>query len=838
MLMPRTASTCTTDSSVHSSQAAAVIMSLFKATIAFRPQSKLFISRTGGDQEETPSSWDLVVETIVCISSSVKSYRELESPLQAIIDCFLPAQKAHKASALEALTSVADKVERFISCLHNVSQNLWEPMFDIVVVKCYGQFLRTIDSADIAILIRKRRSAQRQATVATKEADTVTTPEYCLTCRKPVLWWSVNKQRTRISLAQQLDEDHDRIDGSTSLQRITLDTNENPCICSFSEQRTTLDAAKWTGLPFRVLLLRSQLVQNLLGTIKRIRTYKPVKIRTASESAPSPLVPATVLLRHLVAAVIESMGCGAFKLQLILAVGDGTKEELRSVLQELWQWFEKDSKDPARLNDASKYGSTAAIAIQVYCEIVCECRFFEDASESWQALVPIRDKLWSLAETESTNDSTTRLLLRAVSSIMCHRQLHTTTVDTQAFDGDLHTFMRDLSLHFGEARLWLDDEMKDPEVDEVMTFLRTTGILGFGETIPDKLASFVVAAVPVAAASTTSAVGNKGIRVWPCSVSVSKRQRRESLRATIGRMIPSHDASDCLSQHEALAKNRALLSKKGPNGGGRIGASILQHLNDDVLEIVFSYLGWQRLRWISGLCKTWHRIAWKDSLWKVLYTSRYELRGSPESIQDAVMANGGTWRTLFMAKRQAEHNIRLRYSGRIWKHRTCSHAGCFVVLRSPQSQQKHEAVHQRRLAAEAARRKKRLVMKEKKEAKARRTPTKTAKKRSREKDETLVVPMSLAESKGPTPLSSEPSPTTSPSPKRTKRVACTNNNDDDDNNNNTNNDATIEVISNDITSNDNNNAFVDDANDDTEEEDKSNVVLDKALEAPSIYLFE
>ena len=153
---------------------------------------------------------------------------------------------------------------------------------------------------------------------------------------------------------------------------------------------------------------------------------------------------------------------------------------------------------------------------------------------------------------------------------------------------------------------------------------------------------------------------------------------------------------------------------------------IMEYLQTDILQIIFSFLGYKRLVKLREVCSTWKEITDTSKwLWFTAYKSRFGLLPEDCKTFDAhgshITSTGShcgasavssvllaarpayDWKELFQSKWRAERNLQFRWEyGSGWRYRICQHIGCLVVMTSAKKQAQHYKSHQRREQREQA----------------------------------------------------------------------------------------------------------------------------------------
>ena len=235
----------------------------------------------------------------------------------------------------------------------------------------------------------------------------------------------------------------------------------------------------------------------------------------------------------------------------------------------------------------------------------------------------------------------------------------------------------------------------------------------------DNLDKLVTSESPV-----TPQLDDDAIECWPFAASNSlrsafMRMKHNSVMARNSKyndtgILP--DGSDLLSN---IAFEDKLSNRLGDSCDSSTvstpGVPIMDYLQTDLVQILFSFCGFKRLVKLREVCKTWKDISdSSDWLWYSAYKSRFGLL--PQD-PHATSRSKHDWKELFRAKWLAEKNLRFRRNhGSGWKYRTCQYIGCLAIVKSAKMQKQHYESHVRKEHRQREHAERLRLRKQKKEA--------------------------------------------------------------------------------------------------------------------------
>ena len=314
-----------------------------------------------------------------------------------------------------------------------------------------------------------------------------------------------------------------------------------------------------------------------------------------------------------------------------------------------------------------------------YSDYIVNCRHFDDPDQCWEVIDPVISLTFRIATTYQDGQAspglikTFRILGRTIFYILVYRR-H--VLSQKNFESRLTSLLAKLSLHFGDSIELLMWGMNAEEKIWSMEMFCATGITSFVD----------------ANAFNEDRLDNTSpdnAEQWPFPPSLCIRSSFESLAPNL--------ASSLLSVVSDLPKNRQMCHiprevSPCPSHLNSIAVSFMEMLNQDVVTKLFTFFGYKRIVKLGEVCKEWHLIGKKETLWRQLYARRWPNAVNLNSVAK-VGPQGPSWRALFIRKWKVERSIRSKFSSNGWKHITCRYVGCISVLRSQQQLEKHNQKH-------------------------------------------------------------------------------------------------------------------------------------------------
>ncbi len=273
-------------------------------------------------------------------------------------------------------------------------------------------------------------------------------------------------------------------------------------------------------------------------------------------------------------------------------------------------------------------------SLRFYAEIVSECHTYEN---------PVR--LLGISKLlKQALDTTTPTLLRAVSHIMVRRRNLLSSLDQEVehrspqFKREYGLYKRmcdSMSIRFGSTSDWLLPSMSSDVRESVISALRAVGILSFfscDEGI-----------------SHNSPESSQTVDTYPFSICFSLRSAHDRLGPCDGfnRLISHPESYDqiIMTPHYVRQTFIPSLEEEEDVPGPFLGAS------EDILIIVFSFLGFRSLMRVSQCCTSWAQAynAATPILWRNLYFKKYKNSRFEEEMAHPLIVGKNPYRIAYLA---------------------------------------------------------------------------------------------------------------------------------------------------------------------------------------------
>ena len=549
-----------------------------------------------------------------------------------------------KAAAVESYD--VGRVHRLVSVLKHLKSS--------TSLKCLCVLLQNIDSVDVTLLelCKKHKKRPREVSCSCQHVSKST--------RRP-------RVASVLSLHDEVDGQEDDRSGGTVERMAPIN---HAASCQICRHPTSPDI---TQLPVGLVVLRSRLYRKIASVFSVLCMQVTEKALSRGQRCVGPTTLQSIV--HLACQHPESAS-----LRLCVVILADAFKRYQSVVDYLWRLC---------IRRQSLFGTTV---LKVYAEFLVECAYFDCPTNCWVALHPLvkhaihvcNSQMLLEADASSqipaADNTDIRHVLRCFSYILCRRR-HV-LADTIENDRMWRELVTKLSLVFSDAKWWISQDMTVHERQETLRTLQAVGIVGF-------LEAFDMSNEDCWESSTKTTA-------WPYTKIVG-------IRAAHRRMGPNVTREDLLSKHAIPKRIRAspksVIRGRNESDDRLVGAPIMSYLNDDVLKIVFSFLGYKRLVRASGICKTWRALAEDDSLWAQAYSSRFGIREDDKDAAACITRGEsrlGSWKMVFTGKALAEKELRFKRHSSGWKHRTCEYIGCLMVIRSPGQLTRHYGTHKPR----------------------------------------------------------------------------------------------------------------------------------------------
>lgn len=319
-----------------------------------------------------------------------------------------------------------------------------------------------------------------------------------------------------------------------------------------------------------------------------------------------------------------------------------------------------------------------ATVLKMYSELVVDCAYFDDMNTCWKFLQPLLRQVTSFCEPgrlEAGSTPRVRSLLRCLSFILRYRR-HT-LISLEAHT-EWQGFITMLSLSFGDEEWWISNEMNPVERAETLSTLQALGILSF--------------LVDDSALDRTDVAHEKNTlnkESWP----FPEMQRIRGAYLRMGSSIGRDGFLSSPNERLSIPPIPVYLKRSNKDSAA---VPIMDYLNNDSLRMIFSFFGYKRLIKACTVCKAWKSLIESEVVWHEAYSSRFSIREGNESIFELDGSPHGSWKTLLANKVLAEKALRFKRHSSGWKHRTCEHLGCLMVLKSPTQMENHYRSHEKR----------------------------------------------------------------------------------------------------------------------------------------------
>jgi hypothetical protein len=475
------------------------------------------------------------------------------------------------------------------------------------------------------------------------ENKTIKPDQTCWHCEHPMtaeVAYVQSKQRQPFATLDQMHDEDWETGNPSGVPK------KDHCTCFFATRQIQTKARQWTKLPLNLVVLRSRVYQKILSVFGSLR-FHPTMNRD-SFSLPG----ATMhVLRTAMDMSCKSSSDPSLRLAILLMADSVGKRGYQYTLKYLWERHVSDS---------------CVEPLRIMTEILMESSHYNNRVAVWKALHPMAKFIEEQAQTRKSPNAHVRVVLGAFCSILAARKvsaskLHLDDCPTEEYD-DFVGCMIILKRHYDIAAFWKSPHVTICEQEQLWSYLRSLGVLPFTEL---RLLE-----------------GRHPIQTWPFD-------EKSSVRAAHRRMGPHVVAPELFSELDEAIEPVALANDE-------CTAAIMDHLNDDVLRVIFSFLSHKPLGAARRTCHAWCHLIDDDSVWEKTYRARYALLGSASQIAIAV-AKRGSWKTLFQEKLAAQKELRFQRSPSTgFKYRTCNFCGCLKVLRSSEAMERHAQVHNRR----------------------------------------------------------------------------------------------------------------------------------------------
>ena len=269
---------------------------------------------------------------------------------------------------------------------------------------------------------------------------------------------------------------------------------------------------------------------------------------------------------------------------------------------------------------SSTQSSSKAIYVKFYAEIVSECNVYASPSRLLHALVRLMRETLYIKKTgeaceqdsqdyKAESKAMEKTLLQAISQIMVRRSniLRSLNIEAGRNLSKLYSsyklMIRRISTVYDKVSCWTHPDVRNYSQEQVVSVLQAEGILSlfcWDETDDEQSETSVH--------SLQALDGSHPLL---------------SLRAAHDRLGP------CLGFDKLLSHSSSYVMKaesflEGVLQEIRGSCSAFSGINSDVLQGIFSFLGYRSLARASSACRTWNLASHDNELWIALYFRKYK----------------------------------------------------------------------------------------------------------------------------------------------------------------------------------------------------------------------
>lgn len=519
------------------------------------------------------------------------------------------------------------------------------------ILKCMLTLLSDIDNADVTLF----KSGKKKRIESSS----------CPCQQKPKRRRNWRRDLRDYDLDDNMNDKEDKsgivvasveVAGGANVERVSRALRQYPI--GECDMCRMINSSCGTQLPAQLILLRLRVYKKVLS-ISRTTTATNVKNELRDG-----LLNQQSLLSALTYFASRNPGSSSLRLCVVL-LADSLHQGYEYLVDYLWVLYEQ--RPPL--------GETA---MRLYSELIVDCAYFDNVDTCWKALQPLLRHVTSFCESgrlETESTLRVRSLLRCLSYIICYRRHTLISLES---NHEWQSFMTMLSLSFGDAEWWISRDMNPVERAEALSTLKALGILSF--------------LVDDSGSGTAEVAHNTKIssqQSWP----FPEMQRIRSAYLRMGSSIVQDGFLSAPNLRLSISPIPDYVRRSDKDS---TVAPIMDYLNNDSLRTIFSFFGYKRLTKACTVCKAWKSLIESEVVWHQAYMSRFPIRAGNESIFESTGSPLGSWKTLLANKVLAEKALRFKRHSSGWKHRTCGHVGCLMVLKSPAQMEKHYRAHEKR----------------------------------------------------------------------------------------------------------------------------------------------
>lgn len=344
-------------------------------------------------------------------------------------------------------------------------------------------------------------------------------------------------------------------------------------------------------------------------------------------------------------------------------------------------------KSTLLLNDGDgKTWANLVSYLNIYLEIVCECKVFDEPSLCWKATKLLLDLALCL-DTDAVPVKLSMLL--CCTGWLISKRLGTLmSIRAPDVASSFCEYSLKFASQYGNSAYWFHEGIEDNDRKEIFIGLQRAGILSFMDE-PSEI--------------------DFAVQVNPCSI-IRPYEVSQSSRMALSRSGLKMDS--LFTNHTAvLEEARTPEAQRIPTSRERDDAlfsePLMDYLNNDLIRCVLSYLGYKKLIHASMVCKSWQDIANETIIWKDHYIRRFK----PTFLYDYLPRNVSRhereifiskychyenmdWKSIFRDKWLKERSSSTRRIGPK-KLRCCNLIGCLTIIQKKQDYLRHQLVHEK-----------------------------------------------------------------------------------------------------------------------------------------------
>jgi F-box domain len=339
-----------------------------------------------------------------------------------------------------------------------------------------------------------------------------------------------------------------------------------------------------------------------------------------------------------------------------------------------------------------------------YAEIIVESSFCDDRGACWDALQPLVNSVRKRYADEvhwqfrCVDDLPGKLLLPCLGYVLSRRKRIFLSVP-DSIKEEFESLVAVLAGSCGNAKYWFPESVSGPKTtcdNRTVRALQSLGILGERSLLL------------VSADSAKAVTEKKGPEALEQTRSKTRfvqwmdpkpRKLRDAFRLLQWLPWEPYERFSNRGIHATLLSdldhdNKIVEAKEAP------AALPVNHLDEDLLRNIFSFMGYKKLVKVRRVCKVFRELSDEDRLWLPLYRARFcgMLHNHLEfQKQAASTINTKVWKDHFKDKMLHQRDIRCGFTfegKKVFRHCVCPHVGCTEVIRSQKHREKHCEWHQ------------------------------------------------------------------------------------------------------------------------------------------------